>query len=302
MTALLHKKLEEQMAWLKKRGEAAKRSQRPAVNDEAAGETLPLLAIATQPQRLPGIRGLPNAILRSALFGAIRRGKRAFLQREKIASVDGVTVMQTGPRLDQADLDVWDGCLQLARTGGLGTWAQFSVYGFLKSMDRSTGGKDVEWLKGAFTRLSSTVVEVKDGQRSYFGPLIKQGARDDASGHYVVEINPSILSLFGADGWSAIELDQRRALKNQPLAQWLHGFYSSHAAPFPMRVETLHRLCGSENGSMRDFKRELKAALYKLEQATGWSWEITDASLVEVQKTPTVSQAKHLLRAQSKSN
>lgn len=299
MSANLQKKLEEQMTWLKKRGDLAAKRSRSAVNDEV-GETLPLLSIASQTQRLPGIRGLPNAILRSALFGAIRRGKRPFLQREKIASVDGVTVMQTGPRLDQADLDVWERCLHLARTGGLGAWVQFSTYAFLKSIDRSAGGKDVEWLKGAFARLSSTVVEVKDGQRAYFGPLIKQGARDDGTGHYAVEINPAILSLFGADGWSAIELDQRRALKNQPLAQWLHGFYSSHAAPFPLRIETVHRLCGSENASMRDFKRELKTAMQKLELVTGWSWEISDTGLLEIQKIPSVSQAKHLLRAQGK--
>lgn len=38
------------------------------------------------------------------LFGAIKRGRRAYLQREALASVDGVTVLFTGPRLDQADL------------------------------------------------------------------------------------------------------------------------------------------------------------------------------------------------------
>jgi len=26
------------------------------------------------------------------------------------------------------------------------------------------------------------------------------------------------------------------------LAQWLHGFYASHAKPFPIKIETLHRL------------------------------------------------------------
>lgn len=53
------------------------------------------------------VRTVPNAVLRSALFGAIRR-RRRYMQGELIASVDGVRVLQTGPRLDQVDLDVWE--------------------------------------------------------------------------------------------------------------------------------------------------------------------------------------------------
>ena len=36
-----------------------------------------------------------------------------------VASYEGVTILQTGPRLDQGDLDVWEQCMHLARTGGL---------------------------------------------------------------------------------------------------------------------------------------------------------------------------------------
>ncbi|MFZ2391997.1 MAG: hypothetical protein WAW68_06085 [Rhodoferax sp.] len=39
--------------------------------------------------------------------------------------------IHTGPQLDQADLDVWEQCLHLARTGGLGTRIQFTAGGFL---------------------------------------------------------------------------------------------------------------------------------------------------------------------------
>ena len=147
------------------------------------------------------MRGVPNAILRSALFGAIKRGKRAYQQRVKKASVEGVTVIHTGPQLDQADLDVWVQCLHLARTGGLGTRLQFSAGGFLKAIERGAGGKDIEWLKAAFARLSSSVVEVEEGKRAYFGPMLVDGARDDETGRYVIEMNPKIVALFGADGW-----------------------------------------------------------------------------------------------------
>lgn len=252
--------------------------------------------VAQLPLWAEPVRGVPNAVLRSALFGAIKRGKRAFQQRVKKASVEGVTVIHTGPQLDQADLDVWEQCLHLARTGGLGTRIQFSAGGFLKAIERGTGKSQHEWLKGAFARLSSSVVEVADGKRAYFGPMLIGGARDDESGHYVIEMNPKIVSLFGADGWSSVEFEARRALKKQPLSQWLHGFYSSHARPFPMKVETLHRLCGSEAKQMAHFRADLRDALSRLADVTRWSWEIDDSDLVHVAKTGTNSQQRHIMR------
>lgn len=240
------------------------------------------------------VRGVPNSILRSALFGAIKRGRRVFLQRESIASYEGVLIMQTGPRLDQADLDVWEQAMHLARTGGLGTRIQFSAYGFLKAIKRSTGGKDVEWLKGAFARLASSVVEIKDGKRVYFGPMLHHGTRDDETGNYVIEINPAIAAMYGSDGWSQVEWEQRVTLKRQPLGQWLHGFYTTHAAPYPIKVETIHRLSGSENKELKGFRRELREALEKVRVATGWNWSISDDDLVVIEKTPSRSQLNHL--------
>lgn len=246
------------------------------------------------------VRGVPNSVLRSALFGAIKRGKRAFIQGEPVAAVDGVTILFTGPRLDQADLDVWEQCLHLARTGGLGCRIRFAAHGFLKSIGKNTSGANHEWLKNAFRRLSASVVEIKDGKKAYFGPMIHNGARDDETGHYSIEINPAIVRLYGSDGWSQVEWEQRQALKRQPLAQWLHGFFATHAAPFPMRVETIHRLCGSEAKLLSDFKKDLRSALVKMAETTGWTWEIDAADLVRVNKKPTPSQGRHLIRKKLK--
>lgn len=246
------------------------------------------------------VRGVPVAILRSALFGAIKRGRRVFLQRTPVASYKGVTILQTGPRLDQADLDVWEQCLHLARTGGLGTRIAFGARQFLRAIGRSTGGRDVDWLKGALARLASTVVEIQDGRRVYFGPLLHHGIRDDETGQYCIEVNPLLVRLYGPGGWSQVEVVQRRALKGQPLAQWLHGFYSTHAAPYPLRAETIHRLSGSEVQQMKHFRAELREALAKLEAATGWAWEIDDDDLVHIYKRPTPSQARHLIRKRAR--
>jgi len=241
-------------------------------------------------------RGVPNSVLRSALFGVVRRGPRSFQQRVQKASVEGIRIIHTGPQLDQADLDVWEQALQLARTGGLGCRIQFTASQFLMSIGRGNGKSQHEWLKGAFARLASSVVEIKDAHRTYFGPILHHGGRDDLTGRYVIEMNPKIIELYGFDGWSSVEFGQRMALKKRPLAQWLHGYYSSHAKPFPVKVETLHRLCGSQNAAIKGFKQELKSALEKLEEVTHWTWRIDALDLVHVLKLPTASQSRHLLK------
>jgi hypothetical protein len=245
------------------------------------------------------IRGIPNSVLRSALFGAIRRGARKSQFRVKKTSVEGITIIYTGFQLDQADLDVWLQCLHLVRIGGLGTRIQFTASGFLKAIGRGVGKSQHDWLKDSFARLFGSV-EIVHGTKSYSGPLLHHGARDDTTGHYVIEMNPAITSLFGSDGWTGIELEARQALKKQQLAQWLHGFYSSHARPFPMRVETIHKLCGSETKQMMHFRADMKDALTKVADVTGWTWMIDSDDLVHVEKTPTASQQRHLIAKHGK--
>jgi hypothetical protein len=245
-------------------------------------------------------RGVPNVALRSALFGAVRRGPRIYLQAQPVASVNGIAVMFTGPRLDQADLDVWEQCLHLARTQGLGCEIRFSAHGFLKAIGRCTGKKDHEWLKNAFRRLMSAVAEFKAGSRAYAGPLLHHWARDEATGQQVIVLNPGIVELYGNDGWTQVEWAQRQALKGWPLAQWLHGFYSSHAEPFAMKVETLHRLCGSEAARMDNFRQELRKALGHLAESAGWTWEIDSSDLVLINRKPSLSQQKHLAKKRGK--
>ncbi len=250
--------------------------------------------------RLPvwpdSVRGLPNTVLRSALFGAIRRGPRKYQSRVEKACLNGIKVIHSGPTLDQADLDVWQQCLHLAKEGGLGCRIEFTAHGFLKAIQRSTGKSQHEWLKDAFARLSTSAVEITDGKNTYFGPLIHHGKRDEETGLYAIEINPAINALFSDSTWTQLEFDQRMALKRQPLAQWLYGFYSTHAKPYPMKVCTLHELCGSETQQMYHFRSELKKALTKLNELSGWEWQIDDKDLVHIKKTPSASQQRHLIK------
>lgn len=249
-------------------------------------------------------RGVPNGILRSALFGAIRRGRRRALEGEVLASVDGVTIRYTGWRLDQADLDVWEYAIHLARQQPLGKPVLFSAHSFLKAIGRKTGNSQHQQLASSLRRLVTAGVEITIGRgkqtRTYMGTLIDQWYRDDQTKLYALCLNPKMTVLWDA-GWSVVDWDTRLALKNQPLALWLHGFYSTHADSFPYRVETLHRLCGSECEQLWKFRQELRRSLALLEAAGGIrGWEVTPGDLVKIDRQPSPAQVRHLVQQSGK--
>ena len=135
---------------------------------------------------------------------------------------------------------------------------------------------------------------ISAGRRTYFGTLIEGGARDEDTGRYVVDINPKLAKFYGRSQWTQIDWEQRQQLRGKPLALWLHGFYASHAAPYPLSVEYLHKLSGSQTKRLRRFKENLTQALRDLEAVGAIkSFEIRDA-LVHVRTVPSQSQQKHL--------
>ena len=239
-------------------------------------------------------RGTPNAVLRAALFAAIQGKGRRYMREELIAAQQGIEIRYTGAQLDQADLDVWEQALHLARTQALGTECHFTAHGFLKALDRSTGKRDHKWLSSTFARLGATWVEISDGRRTYLGSLIERGVRDEDTGRYVLEINPQLARFFSPTRWTQIDWTQRQRLRGKPLALWLHGFYASHAEPHPLTVAYLHKLSGSQTKRLRRFKESLTQALRDL-QAVGAirGFEIRN-NLVHVQTVPSKSQQKHL--------
>ena len=240
-------------------------------------------------------RGAPNAVLRGALFPAIQGKNRVgLLRKELIATQDGVRIRYTGAQLDQADLDVWEQVLHLARTQALGTKCYFTAHGFLKALGRHTGTTAHEWLGEALARLGATWIEISDGRRTYLGSLIERGVRDEDTGRYVVEINPDLAKFYGRSHWTQIDWTQRQALRRKPLALWLHGFYATHAKPNALTVEYLHKLSGSQTKQLKHFKQNLTQALRDL-QAVGaiWGFEIR-GDVVHVRTVPSKSQQRHL--------
>jgi hypothetical protein len=242
---------------------------------QAQQAKLPLWPMAT--------RGVPNPILRSALFSVVARGPRRHFDGVEIPSAgSSLKIKYTGMRLDQADLDVWEQCLSLAKDNGLGMHIEFSANSFLQSIGRGIGNSQHDWLKRSLIRLNSALVEIKEGDLAYFGTLIQDGFRDEGKGNYIINLNPRLSKLYGKNQWTRIQWDQRHALRKKSTAQWLHGYYSSHQSPFPIKVETIHWMCGSETAELWKFRQSLGIALKHLQAATGWKCWIDKFDKVNV--------------------
>jgi hypothetical protein len=239
-------------------------------------------------------RGIPNPVLRGALFAAVQGKNRAVFQRELLACQKGLQIRFTGIQLDQSDLDVWEQALHLARLHPLGTRCEFSVYGFLKALGRKTGKSEHEWLKNSFARLMGCGVELTNQQEriSYGGSLL-EFMRDDESGRYVVIFNPKILTFYEG-GWTAIDWQDRQLLRGKPLALWLHGYLATHAKPYPIKIETIRSFSGSSNKEIRGFKRKLIAALNELKKIEFIMDFNFEGDHVIINKPPTPSQQRYL--------
>lgn len=276
---------EENLALTKARGAAAKKAvQKAAPAKQLSLELWP-----------DAVRGVPNAILRGSLFG-VGKVRKLHQKRTLITTLEGYEIRFKGESFNQTDLDVWEMLLHLARLQPLGTKVEFTAHALLKELGKGTGGKDHEELKEGMARLASGLAEITwtKEQKTFAGTLVSGFFRDEETGRYVVKFNTDMLQLYGM-GHTLIDWEDRKALGKNNLAKWLQGFYSSHAKPYPIKVATLRKLCGSDE-VLRNFKVRLKAALDELVQVgTIKSWDIKD-DLVSVVVVPSKSQLKHLAK------
>lgn len=271
------------------------------------GESSPAAPLPKNVVQLPlwpePVRAVPNGFLRSALFGAIAKGRRRYINGEDLAAVDGVTIRYKGERLDQGDLDVWESVLHAVRVQELGSQCRLTSYALLKLMGKTDTGKNRVTLQNRIERLVANAVTVKQGRYTYIGGLIRFAAKDEETQEWVIELDEKLRPLFAGDQFTQVEWGVRHELDGKPLAQWLHGFYASHAKPFPMKVETLLRLCGSES-ELRRYRQTLGDALDAVAEASaahgeGFSYEIR-GDLVHVEKKASGPQRRHLAKKASK--
>lgn len=238
-------------------------------------------------------RGVPNSVLRSSLFSVIQPKDVWQCEDLILHESETLTIKYTGKRLTQADLDVWECALHLSRSQNLGNKIEITEYAFLKELDRKTTKQEYSWLRKILRNLIACCVEIKHQGLVFNGSLIHNVYREESTGRTMMSINPEIARLFeGGATW--INWEERQCIgRRRPLAQWLHGYISSHAKWYPHKVATLRDYSGSETKEEREFKRALKNALgHLLSLNLIKSYRIDDKNLVHIDRPPSRSQQK----------
>ncbi len=235
-------------------------------------------------------RGTPNSFLRSSLFSAIQGKNRYLTKNEVLYAQEGITVKYTGERLNQEDLTLWETLVHLARETPLGNECTFTARSILKAMDLGGGGRECGRLHDSITRLIACSVEIIHGEKRYFGSLIEGGTKDDFTRHYNIRLNRDLIGLFGDTQYTAIDWEQRLKLRRKSLSQFLHGYYSSHQNPYPIKLETLQQITGCRNKQPAGFRRKCKAALDALVSIGFLQSYRIEGGLVSIKRAQVLSQ------------
>lgn len=217
-------------------------------------------------------RGFPNALARSALFTV--RGNKVAREHYKQTQIETYSekfsMSYTGEELRQDDEDVFQQLLHLARNHDLqGDWIEFSAYSMLKELNRSTSGQvNYERLKDQILRLKANMLIIKGNaeHKSYGASLVRDFLYEEDGENlkrWRVRLEPAIIALFATNNFSLLQWEQRKTLKSD-IAKWMISFYVTHEKPYPLKIETVHRLTKSVNKNMKSFKQGIQKALDEL--------------------------------------
>lgn len=217
------------------------------------------------------LRGLPNAMARSALFTcANAKAPRLDFKREKIHTVAGYEIFYTGTELRQDDEDVFLQVIHFARMQPLGDVVEISGKALLDALGWNGSSKSYTRLRDIIERLKEGTIKIshESGNIGYAGSLIRKFAwqtqeKSGARTKWKIFLEKEIIALFTDDAYTLLDWEDRAGLG--PLAKWLHSFYYTHKAPYPHKTTTLHRLSGSKSKTMNSFRRDLRAAHDELE-------------------------------------
>ena len=142
---------------------------------QKAEEEAKLLGTAMQ-QLLPEIfedrRAIPNCFLRGALFGMVRKGRRALVEGQPIFTMSQYKVSFSGSEMDQNDLELWDTLIYLARTRNVESELRITLYDLCQQMRLTYNQERTKKIVERAIRLKFGTVIIKTGAKLFAGSLI----------------------------------------------------------------------------------------------------------------------------------
>lgn len=230
---------------------------------------------------LPGMdelmRAMPNPVARSSLFAPIAKGARKMHGGTVLVSRRDAILEYWGEQLDEADADI---VLQLvfeARQAALGHPVTINRAAFLRTLDRSTGKHDYQWLHRRLKALTAAtlIIEAKrpDGSIKYrIGDTqsfhILAGFGYDAQAEaYTYTLDPQWRVLFGNSEFALIDWQRRLQIRRgQDMAKALQRLAATSSNREQQYELEWLKVKMQYAGRMRDFRTALERAMRELER------------------------------------
>ena len=220
----------------------------------------------------PTQRHAPNELVRSALFTCRNRNTpRVDLKGVEIAVIgDGIMVYR-GEELRQDDEVVWMHLIYLAREVGLGEALAFVPHVFLHDIGWPTNGEGYSRLRASLDRMEATALAITSSRlgRTVSVSLIRKTECSTLPGRgrrpvnqWRVWIETEMRVLFNPDYLTRVNFATYLELRSG-VSRKLFLYWSSHQSPFPVKTETLMKLCSSR-ATRKAFRRTLTDSLNEL--------------------------------------
>ncbi|MBS3964250.1 MAG: hypothetical protein KGZ80_07110 [Methylomonas sp.] len=250
--------------------------RKKAINNKASKadpETVPFWwgYESQRPQYKPEVRGTPNIFLRSALF-SIDKDDNSVLSGVVLPSAKPYQLTYTGCRLHQYDLDLWQTVIHLARGRRFSEEIIIKSSDLYLTQDRVRNGKRDKRIDERLSAMAKCEIEIKNTETDeivFKGGLLQSYRLENInkSISYKIVIGDALKPLFRYDRFTHVNWEIKQRLSGQFLAQWLHGYISTHISLFPLSLMYIKQLCASSAKEAWRFKETLMNALNELANA-----------------------------------
>lgn len=215
-------------------------------------------------------RGIPNELLRSALFNARnRKVPRAFMKAAPIAVLGEGSITYQGEELRQDDETVWLQLVHLARSSAVGSIVEFVPSKFLEAIGWPRSKQSYDRLRESLRRLQANSLAFESSRTGAVAgfsmvPEFKwEDEQKQPLARWRVSLAPALVSLFGQDHFTKLEWEQRLALP-VGLATWLHGYLATHREPYELSTDDIARGAGLTTTDKDELHKLVKKALNEL--------------------------------------
>ena len=252
-------------------------------------------------------RAVSNPLARCALFAAVK--ERAFFRDYFLVGiVSGLKIEFAGEQLNQDDHDTYLQLVRMAWGTLQGTEVKQTVNSVLAGLGRHTHREQRTQLFEQISRLIRGTVRITspDGAR-YEGHLVDDATTPEDQKvlprlrrHLAYRLNPKFAIFYAESSYTLIDFRQRLKIKGRgsELAKWLHFWVEGHAQQYAHKVETLREKSGSNDKTLKSFRQNLRKALDRLKEAgVIVAWQIDATDLVQIERTPSVAQQRHIAQA-----